>query len=117
MQWVSASTSSGSTLGNMPTRSWLRPSLRYDSVSTMPLARNALQTAASATTDGSRSMVPTTVLRSSGLTTYGDAYSDADAHWYSVSAEREDRLTHHPSPPFSNIQPTWSANSHSVASA
>ena len=25
--------------GNMPMRSWLRPSLRYESVSTMPLAR------------------------------------------------------------------------------
>ena len=28
MQEVSASTSAGSTAGNMPTRSWLRPSLR-----------------------------------------------------------------------------------------
>ena len=40
MQRVSRLTSSGSTLGNMPTRSWLRPSLRYGSVSTTPLARS-----------------------------------------------------------------------------
>ncbi len=40
MHWVSASTSAGSTAGNMPMRSWLRPSLRYESVSTMPLSRS-----------------------------------------------------------------------------
>ncbi len=41
---VSASTSDGSMAGNIPTRSWLRPSLRYASVSRMPLARSAVQT-------------------------------------------------------------------------
>ena len=39
-------------------RSWLRPSLRYGSVSTTPLARNALATAA-ASTSSEKSMVPT----------------------------------------------------------
>ena len=41
MAWVSVATSSGSIAGNIAMRSWLRPSLRYGSVSTMPLARNA----------------------------------------------------------------------------
>ena len=45
MQPVSASMSSGSIAGNMAIRSWLRPSLRYDSVSTMPFARRMAATA------------------------------------------------------------------------
>ena len=40
MHAVSASTSAGSTAGNMPTRNWLRPSLRYGSTSTIPFARS-----------------------------------------------------------------------------
>ena len=50
MQAVSASTSAGSTAGNMPTRNWLRPSFRYGSVSTIPFARKvaAMSSAASA---------------------------------------------------------------------
>ena len=43
MQAVSAWTSVGSTAGNMPIRSWLRPSLRYGSVSTIPFARKHLR--------------------------------------------------------------------------
>ena len=49
MLFVSAVTSSGSMAGNMPTRSWLRPSLRYGSVSTMPLARRIFATSAAST--------------------------------------------------------------------
>ena len=41
MAWVRVATSSGSMAGNIAMRSWLRPSLRYGSVSTMPLARSA----------------------------------------------------------------------------
>ena len=44
MQPVSACTSAVSTAGNMPIRSWLRPSLRYGSVSTMPFARSVAAT-------------------------------------------------------------------------
>ena len=43
MAWVRVATSSGSMAGNIAMRSWLRPSLRYGSVSTMPLARSALR--------------------------------------------------------------------------
>ena len=53
---VTVATSSGSIAGNIPIRSWLRPSLRYGSVSTIPLARSAPATAA-ASTDSSKSIV------------------------------------------------------------
>ena len=46
MHAVSASTSAGSIAGNMPIRSWLRPSLRYGSTSTIPLARRVEATVA-----------------------------------------------------------------------
>ena len=59
MQAVSASTSAGSTAVNIATRSWLRPSLRYGSVSTMPLARSAFAIAA-ASMPSAKSMVPMT---------------------------------------------------------
>ena len=62
MQAVRAATSAGSVAGNIATRSWLRPSLRYGSVSTMPLARSALATAA-ASIESSKSMVPMTCER------------------------------------------------------
>src|SRR4051794_39813412 len=55
---VRAWTSAVSTAGNMPIRSWFRPSFRYGSVSTMPLARRVLATAA-ASTASSKSIVPT----------------------------------------------------------
>ena len=64
--WMSALTSSGSTAGNIATRSGLRPSLRYGSVSTMPLARRIFATAL-ASTSSEKSMVPTTCERNSGL--------------------------------------------------
>ena len=66
--WVSALTSSGSTADNIATQSWLRPSLRYGSVSTMPLARRIFATAL-ASTSSEKSMVPTTCERNSGLAT------------------------------------------------
>ena len=58
----------------MPIRSWLRPSLRYGSVSTIPLARSILATAA-ASTASTKSMVPTTCERCAGSATNGVAYS------------------------------------------
>ena len=70
MQAVSALTSSGSMAGNIATRSWLRPSLRYGSVSTIPLARSVLATAA-ASTASSKSIVPTTSERLAGSLTNG----------------------------------------------
>ena len=41
MASVNVRTSSGSIAGNRAIRSWFRPSLRYGSTSTMPLARSA----------------------------------------------------------------------------
>ena len=49
MQRGQGPTSAGSTAGNIATRSWLRPSLRYGSMSTIPLARNTFATAAAST--------------------------------------------------------------------
>src|SRR5688500_3335313 len=116
MHRVSAATSSGSMAGNRATRTWLRPSFRYDSVSTTPLARSTLLTVV-ASTDGSKSIVPTTGLRSSGLATNGCAYDDASAQPYSVCAERSHRDAVHSSPPFSSIHSTWFAKRNSVANA
>jgi len=72
MHAVSAATSSGSTAGNMPIRNWLRPSFRYDSVSTIPLSRSTAATA-SAFTSSLKSMVPTTGERMAGSVTKGVA--------------------------------------------
>ena len=77
MQRVSWLMSSGSTLGNMPTRSWLRPSLRYGSVSTTPLARSVAAIAAASTP--AKSMVATTGERYAGSATNGTAYADSSA--------------------------------------
>src|SRR5215203_1737063 len=74
MQAVSASTSSGSTAGNIPIRSWLRPSLRYGSTSTIPFARSAFASAA-ASTESEKSIVPTTSERFAGSATKGLANS------------------------------------------
>ena len=79
MHAVSAATSSGSIAGNRPIRSWLRPSLRYDSVSTMPFSRST-PAIASAETASAKSMVPTTVDRIAGSVTNGVAKSDRSAH-------------------------------------
>src|SRR3954470_14929362 len=76
---VSDVTSSGSTAVNMAIRSWLRPSLRYGSVSTIPLAPSVLATAA-ASTSSEKSMVPTTCERCSRAATNGVANCDASAH-------------------------------------
>jgi hypothetical protein len=52
-------------VGNIAMRNWLRPSLRYGSVSTMPLARSAVAMA-DASTPSTKSIVPTTLDRSAG---------------------------------------------------
>ena len=67
-------TSAGSTAGNMPMRSWLRPSLRYGSVSTIPLARSDLGDARPRRRTSSKSIVPTTAERCAGSVTNGVAY-------------------------------------------
>ena len=72
MQAVSASTSAGSIVGNIPIRSWLRPSLRYGSVSTIPFARRVAASAA-ASIESSKSIVPTTGERFAGSATNGVA--------------------------------------------
>src|SRR5258708_4618182 len=95
--WVSALTSSGSTAGNIPTRSWLRPSLRYGSVSTMPLARSALAIAA-ASTSSEKSTVPTTCDRNSGSVTNGVANVDASAQEYTPSDASPLPFPHHSTP-------------------
>ena len=74
MQAVSASTSAGSIAGNIPIRSWLRPSLRYGSTSTIPFSRSVAASAA-ASTASSKSIVPTTAERFAGSATNGVAYS------------------------------------------
>ena len=56
----------------MPTRSWLRPSLRYGSTSTIPFARSAAATAA-ASTLSTKSIVPTTSERLAASPTNGVA--------------------------------------------
>ena len=75
---VSACTSLGSIAGNIATRSWLRPSLRYGSTSTMPLARSvaAIRLASIAS---SMSIVPTTSERFAGSATNGVANDEASA--------------------------------------
>jgi hypothetical protein len=78
MQAVSAATSSGSTAGNMPIRNWLRPSFRYDSVSTIPFCRSTPATS-SALTSPVKSMVPTTGERIAGSVTNGVAKADCSA--------------------------------------
>ena len=71
MARVRVATSSSSIAGNSAIRSWLRPSLRYDSVSRIPLARNAAASCRASTP--SKSMVAVTWLRSDGLATNGVA--------------------------------------------
>ena len=78
MQAVSARTSSGSIAGNIAIRSWLRPSLRYGSTSTMPLARSVAASAA-ASTSSSKSIVPTTSERLAGSATNGVACACSSA--------------------------------------
>ncbi len=70
-QRQSRSTSSGSTFGYIAIRSWLRPSLRYGSVSRMPLARSVAAIAAASTP--AKSMVPTTGDLAVGSSTNGVA--------------------------------------------
>src|SRR5207253_11071321 len=72
MHAVRACTSAGSVTGNMPSRSWLRPSLRYGSTSTMPFSRS-VAASADASTRSSKSTVPTTSERLAGSATNGAA--------------------------------------------
>ena len=62
----------------MAIRNWLRPSLRYGSVSTIPLARSVVATLA-ASTDPAKSIVPTTWDRWAGSATNGVAYGTFSA--------------------------------------
>jgi hypothetical protein len=62
----------------MPIRSWFLPSLRYDSVSTMPLRRSTAATA-SALISSLKSIVPTTGERIAGSATNGVAKAEASA--------------------------------------
>src|SRR5689334_8058115 len=96
-------------------RSWLRPSLRYGSVSTTPLARRAAAIAAASTP--SKSIVATEWLRSEGLATYGVAKALASAQPYSVSADWSQRSAAHSSPPFAAIHSIVSAARKSEESA
>ncbi len=98
MQAVSASTSAGSTAGNIPTRNWLRPSLRYGSTSTIPFARSVFAIAA-ASTSSVKSIVPTTRDRFAGSVTNGVANSDFSAHSYSRVDDAVVRATQKSSPP------------------
>ena len=113
---VNASTSSGSTAGYIPIRSWLRPSLRYGSVSTIPFARSTFAIVA-ASTESSKSTVPTTSERSAGSVTNGSAYGAFSAHRYSRPEESPVRDTAQSRPPWCRIQSSWSASSQSVPTA
>ena len=79
MQRVRASTSDVGIAGQRPIRNWLRPSLRYDSVSTTSLARRCAASA-SAETDSSKSMVAVTGDRCPCWLTNGSAMSWVSAH-------------------------------------
>ena len=70
MQSVSFLTSFGSIAGNIPTRNWFLPSLRYGSVSTMPFARRIFAIY-SASIASSKLIVPTTFDRIAGSVTNG----------------------------------------------
>ena len=113
MQRISWRTSSGSIETNVATRSWLRPSLRYGSVSTMPLARRLFATAA-ASTDSSKSIVTTTGERSAGSATKGVANADASAQSYSACDDSCVRASAHCSPPLPLIQSSCDSSSASV---
>src|SRR5437773_10106974 len=102
MQAVSASTSAGSTDGNMPMRNWLRPSDRYGSVSTMPFARSATATAA-ASTESAKSIVPTTCDRWAGSATNGVAYGDFSAHVYRRDDDSAVRAVVQARPPWPSL--------------
>ena len=113
---VSRSTSAGSTAGNIATRSWLRPSLRYGSVSTMPLARRTFEIA-EASTDSAKSMVPTTLDRSAGSVTNGVATGLRSAQPYRIDALSAVRLAAQLRPPWASIHSVCSAARKTVASA
>ena len=67
---VKIATSAGSMAGKRPIRSWLRPSLRYGSTSTMPLARRTCRDRRGVDVS-SKSMVAVTRLRNAGSVTNG----------------------------------------------
>ena len=100
----------------MATRSWLRPSLRYGSTSTIPLARNTFAIVA-ASVPSAKSIVPTTLDRAAGSATNGDANSAASAHRYRRAAESAQRPVVHSRPPLPSIQSSCSASRNSVAMA
>ena len=93
MHAVSACTSAGSVAGNIATRSWLRPSLRYGSTSTIPLARSVAASAA-ASTSSSKSIVPTTSERLAGSATNGVACGCRSAHPYRCAEDSRGARDH-----------------------
>src|SRR6516225_1357938 len=95
-------------------RSWLRPRLRYGSVSTMPFARSAAATA-DASTASAKSIVPTTCERWAGSATNGVAYGDFSAHVYRRDDESAVRAVVQARPPWASIHATCSASSSKVA--
>src|SRR6266567_1719398 len=114
MQAVNASTSEGSIAGNIATRNWLRPNLRYGSTSTIPFARNTFATVA-ASTSAVKSIVPTTCERYRGSATNGVGYAVRSVHEYCRDDESSVRLTAKSSPPLPTSQATCSASRNSVA--
>src|SRR5699024_8528784 len=116
MQLVKAEISSGSMAANVATRSWFRPSLRYGSVSTMPLARRTAATVA-ASTDASKSIVTMTCERSSVRLTNGVAYVEDSAQVYNRSEESLVRLVAKSKPPLAFIHFSCSSSMINVARA
>src|SRR5262245_31823389 len=98
----------------MAIRSWLRPSLRYGSVSTIPFARSAAATLA-ASTVSAKSIVPTTWDLWAGSATNGAAYGTFSAQVYRREDESAVGATAQSRPPAAIIQATCSASSSNVA--
>src|SRR4051812_33418327 len=82
----------------------------------MPLALIVAASAA-ASTDSSKSMVPTTLDLIAGSATKGSASSLPSAQPYRACADFEHRSTHHSSPPEESIHSIWSTSSRRVAIA
>jgi len=94
----------------------LRPSLRYGSTSTIPLARSTFATAA-ASMPGSKSTVPITCERAAGSATNGVVHAVRSAQPYRRDAESAVRAVAHGRPPLPSSHSTWSASMARVATA
>src|SRR6478609_156199 len=82
----------------------------------MPLARSALAIAA-ASIESSKSMVPTTCERSSGLATKGCAKEDFSAQEYRIEEDSAVRATAQSRPPWPFSHSSWSASRKRVVMA